>query len=114
MIHKSLTISYAEYMIDVIDDARLHVIAAALDPSLQNDRIFAFNVAFNWTDIIKAIKEVHPDATTTVATPPQDEPRDLSKVPNEQGAKLLKEWYDQETGYKPLVQTVKENLEGWA
>lgn len=100
-----------QYMIDVIDDARLHVIAAALDRSLKNDRIFAFNVAFNWTDVIKAIKEVRPEATT-VATPPQDEPRDLSKVPNEQGAKLLKEWYDQETGYKSLVQTVKENLEG--
>ena len=97
-------------MIDVIDDARLHVIAAALDPSLENDRIFAFNVAFNWTDIIKAIKEVRPEATTVV-TLPQDEPRDLSRVPNEQGAKLLKEWYGQETGYKPLVQTVRENLE---
>lgn len=98
-------------MIDVIDDARLHVIAAALDGSLENDRIFAFNVAFNWTDIVQAINEVRPDVTT-VAKPPQDEPRDLSKVPNEQGAKLLKEWYGQETGYKPLVQTVKENLEG--
>lgn len=100
-------------MIDVIDNARLHVIAAVLDRSLENDRIFAFNVAFNWTDVIKAIKEVCPDATT-IATPPQDEPRDLSKVPNEQGAKLLKEWYHQETGYKPLIQTVKENLEGQA
>jgi hypothetical protein len=100
-------------MIDVIDDARLHVIAAALDRSLKNDRIFAFNVAFNWTDVIKAIKKVRPEATT-VATPPQDEPRDLSKVPNEQGAKLLKMWYGQETGYKPLVQTVEESLEGQA
>jgi hypothetical protein len=100
-------------MIDVIDDARLHVIAAALDQSLENDRIFAFNVAFNWTDIIKAIQEVCPDATT-VAKPPLAEPRDLSRVPNEQGARLLKEWYGQETGYKPLVQSVRENLEGQA
>ncbi|KAI9703368.1 MAG: hypothetical protein M1836_007936 [Candelina mexicana] len=110
---RKLEPSLCQYMIDVIDDARLHVIAAALDRSLENDRIFAFNVAFNWTDVIKAIKEVRPEATT-VATPPQDEPRDLSKVPNEQGAKLLKEWYHQETGYKPLVQTVKENLGGQA
>lgn len=90
-VDTSLTV-FAEYMIDVIDDARLHVIAAALDGSLENDRIFAFIVAFNWTDVIKAIKEVRPDATT-VATPPKDEPRDLSKVLNEQGAKLLKKWY---------------------
>lgn len=98
-------------MIDVIDDARLHVIAAALDPSLENDRIFAFNEAYNWSDIIEVVKKVHPGAKT-VATPPIDEPRDLSKVPNEQGAKLLREWYDQATGYKPLEQTVRENLEG--
>jgi hypothetical protein len=100
-------------MIDVIDDARLHIIAAALDRSLENDRIFAFNVAFNWTDIVNAIKEVRPDASA-VATPPEDEPRDLSEIPNEQGARLLREWYGQETGYKPLVQTVRENIEGWA
>ena len=99
-------------MIDVIDDARLHIIAAVLDPSLKNDRIFAFNVAFNWTDIIKAIKEIRLE-NTTVASPLKDEPRDLSKVPNEQGAKLLKEWYGQEYGYKPLLQTVEENLEGY-
>lgn len=71
-----------EYMIDVIDNARIHIIAAVLDRSLENDRIFAFNVAFNSTDIVEAIKEVRPDATT-IAVPPRDEPRDLSKVPNE-------------------------------
>ncbi|KAF7192056.1 NAD-dependent epimerase/dehydratase terH [Pseudocercospora fuligena] len=99
-----------QYMIDVIDDARLHVIAAALDPSVKNERIFAFNVPFNWTKIIKIIKEVRPDITT-VATPPENEGEDLSKVPNELGAKLLKEWYGQD-GYKPLEQSVLENLEG--
>ena len=98
-------------MIDVIDDARLHVIAAALDGSLENDRILAFNIAFNWTDVIKAIKTLRPQVTT-VAIPPENEPRDLSKVPNEQGADLLKHWYGQETGWKPFLQTVEENLEG--
>lgn len=97
-------------MIDVIDDARIHIIAGALDPSLKNERIFAFNVAFNWTDIIGIIKELHPNATS-IAKAPENEPRDLSKVPNELGAKLLKEWYGQD-GYKPLKQSVKENLEG--
>ena len=99
-------------MIDVIDDARLHIIAAVLDRSLENDRIFAFNVAFNWSDIIKAVKQVRPNAAT-IATPPKNEPRDLSEVPTEQGAKLLKAWYGQEMGYKPLIETVAENLEGY-
>lgn len=81
-------------MIDVIDNTRLPVIAALLDASLSNDRIFSFDIAFNWTDVIKAIKQIRPSAAT-IATPPKDEPRDLSEVPNEQGAELLKRWYGQ-------------------
>lgn len=104
-------ISDPQYMIDVIDDARLHLIAAVMDSSLQYERIFSFNVPFNWTDIINIVKELRPSAP--VPEPLANEPRDLSKVPNELGAKLLKKWYGQETGYKPLKQTVAENLEGF-
>ena len=76
-------------MIDAIDNTRLPVVATLLDASLSNDRIFSFNIAFNWTDVIKASKQIRPSAAT-IATPPNDEPRDLSEVPNEQGAELLK------------------------
>ncbi|KAF2209523.1 hypothetical protein CERZMDRAFT_70011 [Cercospora zeae-maydis SCOH1-5] len=99
-----------QYMIDVVDDARIHVIAAALDSSLQNERIFAFNVNFNYTDIINVIKKNYPDAKD-VAEAPENEGRDLSKVPNELGAELLKKWYGQD-GYKPFEQSVLENLKG--
>ncbi|CAK4035003.1 Aldehyde reductase 2 [Lecanosticta acicola] len=101
-----------QYMIDVVDDARLHLIAA-FDPSINNERIFAFNVPFNWTDIIHAIKQLRPNANT-LPSPPENEGRDLSKVPNQLGAELLKKWYGQETGYKPLTQSIEENLEGIA
>ena len=97
-------------MIDVVDDARLHLIAAALDSSLENERIFAFNVPFNFGDIIAIIKKHYPDAKS-VAKAPENEGRDLSKVPNELGAKLLKKWYGQD-GYRPMEQSVLENLEG--
>ncbi|CAK1360030.1 Aldehyde reductase 2 [Cercospora beticola] len=99
-----------QYMIDVVDDARIHVIAAALDSSLQNERIFAFNVNFNWTDIINAIKKHYPDAEG-LAKAPENEGRDLSKVPNELGAELLKKYYGQD-GYKPFEQSILENLKG--
>ncbi|KAM3421239.1 hypothetical protein BST61_g1645 [Cercospora zeina] len=99
-----------QYMIDVVDDARIHVIAAALDSSLQNERIFAFNVNFNYTDIINVIKKHYPDAKD-VAKAPENEGRDLSKVPNELGAELLTKWYGQD-GYKPFEQSVLENLKG--
>ncbi|SMR46284.1 unnamed protein product [Zymoseptoria tritici ST99CH_1A5] len=99
-----------QYMIDVIDDARIHVIAAVLDSSLKNERIFAFNVPFNWTDITGILRELYPDAKS-IAEPPKDEGRDLSKIPNELGAELLRKWYGQD-GYKSLKQSVAENMEG--
>ncbi|KAF2167809.1 hypothetical protein M409DRAFT_53773 [Zasmidium cellare ATCC 36951] len=99
-----------QYMIDVIDDARLHVIAAALDPSIKDQRIFAFHCPFNWTDIINIVKELRPNAKS-IPKAPEGEQRDLSKVPNEVGAELLKKWYGQ-NGYKSLKESVKENLEG--
>jgi len=66
---------------------------------------------FRYADVVKVIKEVRPRAPT-VATPPDDEPRDLSEVPNEQGAELLKGRYGQKTGYKPFIQTIEESLDG--
>lgn len=99
-------------MIDVVDNAHLQIFTAVLDGSLGNNRIFAFNNVFDWTDIITAIKQIRPSAST-VATPPGNEARDLSEVPNGQGAELLKRWYGQNTGYKPIIQTIEENLEGY-
>ncbi|USW55036.1 Putative NAD-dependent epimerase/dehydratase, NAD(P)-binding domain superfamily [Septoria linicola] len=99
-----------QYMIDVVDDARLHVIAAAMDTSLSNERIFAFNVPFNFTGLVEIIKKHYPDAKD-VAKIPEGEGHDLSQIPNELGAELLKKWYGQD-GYKPLEQSVLENLKG--
>lgn len=99
-----------QYYIDVIDDARLHLTAAVLDGSLENERIFAFAGPFNWNDIFAAVKKARPDTKTKLEEVP-GEAKDLSKVPNELGAKLLKKWFGQD-GYKSLEQSVKENLEG--
>lgn len=66
-------------MIDVIDDARLHLIAAALDPSIKDQRIFAFHCPFNWTDIINIVKELRPNAKS-LPKAPEGELSDLSKV----------------------------------
>lgn len=100
-----------EYFIDIIDDARLHLCAAVLDESLNNERIFAFAYPFNGNDAVEAVKKVRPDVDQSKLKTDPDEPRDLSKVPNELGARLLKEWYGQD-GYKSLEQSIKENLEG--
>ncbi|KAL2276370.1 hypothetical protein FJTKL_00963 [Diaporthe vaccinii] len=100
-----------QYFIDIIDDARLHLCAAVLDESLKNERIFAFAYPFNGNDAVEAVKKVRPDVDQSKLKIDPDELRDLSKVPNELGARLLKEWYGQD-GYKSLEQSIKENLEG--
>lgn len=99
-----------QWHIDVVDDARLHLIAAVLDESLANERIFAFAQTFTWNQLFAAVKKVRPDTKANLE-PKKDDPEDLSKVPNELGAKLLKKWYGQD-GYKSLEESVKENLEG--
>lgn len=101
----------AEYFVDVVDDARLHLIAAVLDEELNDERVFAFAEPFNLNDLIEALNKAKPDAELTHLKVDPSEPRDLSKVPNELGAKLLKKWYGQD-GYKSFEQAVKENLEG--
>lgn len=82
-----------------------------LDESLKNERIFAFAYAFNINDCIETIKKVRPDVDASKLKTNPDELRDLSWVPNELGAKLLKKWYGQ-YGYKTLEQSLRENLEG--
>lgn len=108
---RMLICASTEHYIDVVDDARLHLCAAVLDESLKKERIFAFAAPFNANAVIEAIKKVKPNADHSKMRIDPDEPRDLSKVPNELGAKLLREWYGQD-GYKSLEQSVKENLEG--
>lgn len=98
------------HYINVTDTARLHLAAAVLDGSLSNQRIFAFAGEFNWNDVIDAIKQVRPDIKLTVEHDPSIG-RDLTKVPYEQGAHLLKKWFGQD-GYKSLAESVKENLIG--
>ncbi|KAF3935146.1 Dihydroflavonol-4-reductase [Dactylellina cionopaga] len=97
-----------QYHIDVIDDARIHLIAAALDSTVSNERIFTFAQPFTFTEMIGILKKLRPDAKS-LASPPENEGQDLSKVPNELGAKLLKQWYGQE-GYKTMKQSIEESL----
>lgn len=98
----------AEYHIDVIDDARIHIIAAVLDSSIKSERIFAFARPFTFTEMIEILKELRPDVKS-LPSPPVDEGQDLSKVPNELGRQLLKKWYGQDD-YKTMRQSIEECL----
>lgn len=100
-----------QWYIDVVDNARLHLIAGVLDGDVKNERIFAFAETFNWNKAFAAVKKVRPDVKHELK-PVDGELEDLSTVPNELGAKLLKKWFGQD-GYKSFEQSVKENLEGY-
>lgn len=95
----------------MVDDARLHLAAAVLDESVKSQRIFAFAAPVNINDLVEAIRKVRPDADHSKLQLYPDEPSDLSKVPNEPAADLLRKWYGQD-GFKSLEQSIRENLEG--
>jgi hypothetical protein len=96
-----------QYMVDVVDCARLHLIAL-IDGSLKNERILAFNVPFNWNVVLDNFRELFPSRTF-----PENRPlgSDLSEVDNELGAKLLEKWYGQK-GYTELRESLRQNVEG--
>lgn len=61
--------------------------------------------------MIDAIKKARPDHPAKLVKDP-NEKDDLSELPNQRGAELLKKWYGQD-GYKSLEQSVAENLVGY-
>lgn len=99
----------AEYYVNVVDDARLHLVAAVLDDSLKDQRIFAFAGTFNMGELIDTMQKVRPDMKAKLDKDP-NEGHDLTRVPNEVGAELLKKWFGQ-NGWTGFEQSVRENLE---
>ncbi|RYP59404.1 hypothetical protein DL769_008549 [Monosporascus sp. CRB-8-3] len=99
-----------QHMINVIDDARLHLIAA-MDGAVANERIIAMAYPYNRNDILDVFRELRPGRRF-----PENDPelgRDLSEVDNTLGVKLLKKWYGQES-YTGLKESIRQNLEGVA
>ena len=94
-------------MVDVVDDARIHV-AAAIDSTVKNQRIFACDEPFNWRLVIAVIQKALPDAD--LPNPDPNELLDISTVDNQLGADLLRKWWGQ-PGYKGLEQSIRETVE---
>lgn len=97
-----------QHMINVVDDARLHLLAA-VDKTVANERIFAFAYPYNWNDILDIFRELRPDRNFV-----ENEPnlgRDLTEVDNELGLLLLKKWYGQQA-YIDLRESIKQHLDG--
>ncbi|KIW73874.1 hypothetical protein PV04_01957 [Phialophora macrospora] len=97
-----------QYFIDVHDDARVHV-AALLDPTVQNERLFAFAQAFNWTDIIGILTKLRP-GNQQIPKPPPNEGRDLSDVKGRKRAEDLIKSFFGVSGWTGLEESIAAGI----
>ncbi|EXJ63811.1 hypothetical protein A1O7_00146 [Cladophialophora yegresii CBS 114405] len=98
-----------QYFIDVHDDARVHV-AALLDPTVQNERLFAFAQVFNWTDIIGILTKLRPD-NSQIPKPPVDEGHDITHVKGRKRAEELIKSFFGVAGWTGLEESVAAGIE---
>ena len=96
-------------MIDTIDDARIHV-AAAIDSSVANERIFAVDEPTDWDEVMSIMRRMLPERT--LPTPQAGIKAEKSVIDNEIGGQLLRKWWGQ-PGYKGLERTIYEQLESF-
>lgn len=97
-----------QWMINTTDDARIHV-AALIDQTVANERVFAFAQPFDWNDMLEAVRIAKPNARLPGPLPPHG--KDISEVDNSLGRDLLRKWFNQ-TQYTSLEESVAQNLEG--
>ena len=103
-----------QWMVDVRDTARLHVIAA-IDPDVNNARLFAYSEPYNWLQLAEVVKKVAgPEKSTKVPSKEVLEKvivpgKDISEVENEPAEALLEKWYGK--GFTGIEDSVRENLD---
>lgn len=96
-----------QYYVNVQDTARLHVIAL-LEPSVQDERIFAFAGPVNWTSIIKILHRLRPQKD--LPSPPESEGQDLCEIrPAKRAEELLKK-YSERSGWTNLEDSLAEGI----
>jgi len=94
-------------MIDTVDDARIHI-AAAIDPTVANERIWAVDEPTDWEHVLSAMRDFLPNRE--LPAPKFTAPAEKSEIDNALGAELLRKWWGQD-GYKGLKKTAYEQLE---
>ncbi|KAI0515441.1 hypothetical protein F5B22DRAFT_646715 [Xylaria bambusicola] len=95
-----------QYVINVVEDARIHL-AAAIDRTVVNERIFAFAYPYNWNDVLDVYRELWPDKEFMQNNPELG--RDMSRPDNALGLKLLRKWYGTES-YTDLKESIKQQF----
>jgi len=95
-------------MVNVVDSARLHVIAL-LDPEVANERLFAFDEPYTWKQLIDVSRKLKPDVTFPANADKAVQGEDQSKVARRDRADaLLKKHFG--SGFTGLEETLKQQL----
>jgi nucleoside-diphosphate-sugar epimerase len=99
-----------ENYIDVRDTARLHI-AALLDPSIENERIFGFVHEFNWNDAISILRKLRPN-NRRIPRAPVDEWRDEATVkPKGRAEEIHKSFWGR--SWIGFEESLKDGIAGW-
>ena len=68
--------------------------AALLDPSIKQERIFAFAREYNWTDVLTILRKLRPDQE--FPDNPENEGRDYTEVVRgDRAEKVLQDFFGQ-------------------
>jgi hypothetical protein len=100
-----LTFSIVDY-VNVRDVAILHV-AGVLDPDVQNRRIHAWAVPFNWNDILAILRKLQPAHKFVDDLPGMGQ--FLGTVDDSLALELLKKWANQDS-WTSLEQGIQESI----
>ncbi len=88
---------------------RIHV-AALVDPSVKNERIFAYGEPYTWNQILSIFRKLFPDRTFVEDL--ADQGKDLSTVSNERAKEILQRFGAH--GFTELEQSLKWTVESLA
>ncbi|KAH8693752.1 hypothetical protein BGW36DRAFT_383640 [Talaromyces proteolyticus] len=99
-----------EYFIDVRDTARLHI-AALLDSSIKDERIFGSVQDFNWTYVDTVLRKLRPN-NKNIPEAPADDWRDKTVIkPMGRAEEILKSfWGKTWTGFE---ESLSDGIAGW-
>lgn len=96
-----------EYHIDVRDTARLHI-APLIDPSILNERIFAFSEPYHWNGVLDIMKKLRPNHRFVENS--NDSRRNLMKIgPRERTNEILRKNFGGR-GLISLEESIEANI----
>ncbi|KAL3418292.1 NAD dependent epimerase/dehydratase [Phlyctema vagabunda] len=105
---EGLEVFNPQWFVDVQDTGRLHV-AALVDASIQNERLFAFGEPFNWPQVLSILRKIRPDYKIPADFSDPNE-RDLMEIPNQRAADILRGMG--RPGFTSLEESITANVEG--